>query len=137
MSVTLPLLEPERNAAPKALPGILDVPSELLRAWLAERGQPPMRAQQIRRQLLANRAESFEAMSDLPKELRAELALSFAPFSTRVERHLIAADDTHKLVLRLHDDRMIECVLIQDDGRATACISTCHGRRATCNATRR
>ena len=124
MSVTLPLLEPERNAAPKACPGILDVPSEALRAWLAERGQPPMRAQQIRRQLLANRAESFEAMSDLPKELRAELALSFAPFSTRVERHLIAADDTHKFVLRLHDDRMIECVLIQDDGRATACIST-------------
>src|SRR5262249_52597818 len=35
-----------------------------------------------------------------------------------------ASDGTHKLVLRLHDDRMIECVLIQDEGRATACIST-------------
>src|SRR5262245_10976094 len=95
-------------------PGILDTPADELRAWLAERGQPPMRANQIRRQILAGRAESFDAMSDLPKVLRAELAESFAPFSTRVERHLKASDDTHKLVLRLHDDRMIECVLIQD-----------------------
>jgi 23S rRNA (adenine2503-C2)-methyltransferase len=63
-------------------------------------------------------------MTDLPKELRAELAAAFAVFSTRVERHLTASDGTHKLVLRLHDDRMIECVLIQDEGRATACIST-------------
>jgi len=110
--------------SPATLPGILDVPPEELRAWLAERGQPPMRANQIRRQILANRAESFESMSDLPKQLRPELAAAFTLFSTRVERHLVASDDTHKLVLRLHDDRLIECVLIQDDGRATACIST-------------
>jgi 23S rRNA (adenine2503-C2)-methyltransferase len=83
-----------------------------------------MRVNQIRRQILANRAESFEAMSDLPKQLRPELAESFAVFGTRVERHLTAKDGTHKLLLRLRDDRMIECVLIQDEGRATACIST-------------
>jgi 23S rRNA (adenine2503-C2)-methyltransferase len=106
------------------LPGVLDVPAGELRAWLAERGQPAMRVGQIRRQILANRATAFDDMSDLPKELRAELARSFVVFSTRVERHLAASDGTHKLVLRLADGRMIECVLIQDDGRATACIST-------------
>ncbi|MDB5307622.1 MAG: rlmN [Gemmataceae bacterium] len=129
MSATLPLLTvdpstPRADAPAPPRPGILDVPPEQLRAWLAERGQPPMRINQIRRQILANRAESFDAMSDLPKALRTDLSSSFAVFSTRVERHLVATDDTHKLVLRLHDDRMIECVLIQDDGRATACIST-------------
>ena len=124
MSATLPLPELTLAAPTKPLPGILDVPVEELRAWLAEHDQPPMRANQIRRQILAARAETFEQMTDLPKELRVELARSFRPFGTRVERHLIAADDTHKLVLRLDDDRMIECVLIQDDGRATACIST-------------
>lgn len=112
------------RGAPGVLPGLLDVPGEEFRAWLAARQQPAMRLQQIRRQILANRATSFEAMSDLPKELRAELGKSFALFSTRVERHLVASDRTHKLVLRLKDDRMIECVLIQDEGRATACIST-------------
>jgi len=120
MNAALPMATPP----PAIHPGILDIPADELRTWLAERNQPPMRANQIRRQILANRAESFEAMSDLPKGLRAELAAAFSTFSTRVERHLKASDDTHKLVLRLHDDRMIECVLIQDDGRATACIST-------------
>jgi len=125
MAVTLPVVPPPgTEPPPKPLPGILDVPAGELRAWLAERGQPPMRAGQIRRQILANRATTFEDMSDLPKGLRADLAAHFAVFSARVERHLFARDDTHKLVLRLSDDRMIECVLIQDDGRATACIST-------------
>ena len=127
MAATLPVFPNTPEAGPPlraVKPGILDVPAESLRAWLAERGQPPMRAGQVRKQILANRAESFAAMTDLPKGLRAELAESFEVFSTRIERHLSASDGTHKLVLRLADDRMIECVLIQDEGRATACIST-------------
>jgi 23S rRNA (adenine2503-C2)-methyltransferase len=128
MSSTLPVITDTGGHSPHPtlpLPGILDVPADELRSWLAERRQPPMRISQIRRQILANRACSFDDMSDLPKQLRTELAGSFSVFSTRVERHLFAvSDDTHKLVLRLADNRMIECVLIQDDGRATACIST-------------
>lgn len=120
MPAPLPLL-PD---APPRLPAVLDQSPDGFRAWLADRRQPPMRVSQIRRQILAGRAESFDAMSDLPKDLRAELTQSFAVFGTRVERHLTARDGTHKLVLRLHDDKMIECVLIQDQGRATACIST-------------
>jgi 23S rRNA (adenine2503-C2)-methyltransferase len=126
MTVALPLVPPSGAEVipPKPRPGILDVPVDELRAWLAERGQPPMRVNQIRRQVLANRATTFESMSDLPKELRAALADRFDVFSTKVERHLTASDDTHKLVLRLADGGMIESVLIQDDGRATACVST-------------
>ena len=124
MSATLPLLGDTSASAPRAKKGILDVPAEELRAWLAERGQPPMRVSQIRRQILANRAPTFDEMSDLPKQLRADLADAFDVFSTRVERHLAASDDTHKLVLRLADGGMIESVLIQDEGRATACVST-------------
>ena len=129
MSAPLPILNSDatggfRPPLAPPLPGILDVPADTLRAWLAERGQPPMRVGQIRRQVLARRAVTFEAMSDLPKQLRADLAASYSVFSSRVEKHLFARDDTHKLVLRLADDRMIEAVLIQDDGRATACIST-------------
>jgi 23S rRNA (adenine2503-C2)-methyltransferase len=125
MAAPLPVIESGTPPAPPApKPGVLDVPTAELRAWLAARGQPPMRVNQIRRQILANRAVAFEDMTDLPKELRAELAAHFSVFSTRVERHLAAADGTHKLLLRLADDRMIECVLIQDEGRATACVST-------------
>jgi 23S rRNA (adenine2503-C2)-methyltransferase len=128
MSAPLPILDQPSGDSPsplaKPLPGILDVPPDVLRAWLGEHGQPPMRVSQIRRQVLASRAVTFKEMSDLPKQLRGELAESFAVFSTNVERHLVAKDDTHKLVLRLADGGMIESVLIQDEGRATACIST-------------
>src|SRR5215217_4950965 len=106
------------------LPALLDQPPDALRAWFAGQGQPALRVKQVRRWVLAGRAESFEQMTDLPRDLRAELAGHFAPLGTRVERHLIAADQTHKLLLRLQDDRLIECVLIQEPPRRTACIST-------------
>ncbi len=121
MAVTLPLTSPS-GVAPK--PALLDLSADALRGWLAERGQPPMRARQLRRWVLEARATSFDEMSDLPKSLRADLAAAFDIFGTRVERHLVASDGTHKLLLRTHDGHLIECVLIQDEGRHTACIST-------------
>jgi 23S rRNA (adenine2503-C2)-methyltransferase len=122
-SVTLPLTDfpvpPPHTPRP-----LLDVPADELRAWLRERGQPPMRARQIRRWLLQDVAGSFEQMTDLPRALRQELAASFVPLGMEVARHLTASDDTHKLLLRLQDGRLIECVLIQEADRRTACIST-------------
>jgi 23S rRNA (adenine2503-C2)-methyltransferase len=111
-------------AAPSQLPGILDVPGPELEQWLAERHQPRLRARQIRRWLVMAGAASFDQMTDLPKALREELPLSFAPFSATVDLHRVAADNTHKLVLKLRDGKRIECVLIQEAGRRTACIST-------------
>ena len=63
-------------------------------------------------------------MTDLPRGLRADIAADFVSLGTRIERHQAARDETHKLLLRLTDDRFIECVLIQEDDRHTACIST-------------
>jgi 23S rRNA (adenine2503-C2)-methyltransferase len=100
------------------------VTREALLAWLQAHGQPPMRARQVRRWLIAGRAESFEQMTDLPKDLRTALSTEFAPLGSRIARHLEASDGTQKLLLRLHDDELIECVLLQEAGRHTACIST-------------
>ncbi len=93
-------------------------------AWLSEHHLPKMRAKQVQRWLLQGRATQFEQMTDLPLALRTELATAFTVFSTKVLQHHRSTDDTHKLLLELHDGRIIECVLIQDGGRATACIST-------------
>jgi 23S rRNA (adenine2503-C2)-methyltransferase len=121
--VALPLIDPPSPTTQAPRP-LLDVPAEELRAWLAERGAPPMRLRQIRRWLLAGGAESFERMTDLPKPLRKELAAAFVPLGTEVVRHLTAADATHKLLLRLRGGGLIECVLIQEGARRTACVST-------------
>jgi 23S rRNA (adenine2503-C2)-methyltransferase len=110
--------------APTVLPAVLDQSPDALRAWFAQRGQPALRVKQVRRWILAGRAETFEAMSDLPRDLRQELAAEFSPLGTRVDRHLHSTDDTHKLLLQLSDGERVECVLIQEPPRRTACIST-------------
>ncbi len=107
-----------------ARPGLLELSHEELLAWLRERGQPPLRARQLRRWVVAGRAESFEQMTDLPLGLRRDLADAFVPLGTQIARHLESADGTHKLLLRLRDGQLIECVLIQENDRRTACIST-------------
>jgi 23S rRNA (adenine2503-C2)-methyltransferase len=116
-------VEPSKtaNATRRA---ILDVPHDELVAWLHEHGQPPLRARQVRRWLLQGRAEQFEKMTDLPLPLRQALAVEFVSLATQIIRHLHSADDTHKLLLRQSDGRLIECVLIQEEERRTACIST-------------
>jgi 23S rRNA (adenine2503-C2)-methyltransferase len=103
---------------------LLDVPNDDLRTWLQSHGQPAMRVRQLRRWLLAGRAESFEQMTDLPRDLRLALAEEFTPLGTEIARHLHARDDTHKLLVRFHDQQLVECVLIQEAGRHSACIST-------------
>jgi 23S rRNA (adenine2503-C2)-methyltransferase len=103
---------------------LLDLTTAELLAWLQAHGQPAMRARQLRRWLIQGQAESFEVMSDVPRALRQALAEEFLPLGTRVARHLEAPDGTHKLLLHLADDQLIECVLIQEDDRRTACIST-------------
>jgi len=107
-------------AAPRA---ILDHESALT-TWLTDKNEPPLRLKQIRRQILANRAESFEVMSDLPKALRDALAKDWSVFGSSIDKHLVATDGTQKLLMRLHDGRLIECVLLSEADRRTACIST-------------
>jgi 23S rRNA (adenine2503-C2)-methyltransferase len=119
------VLLPSAPAAPVDLPrGLLDLSESELVAWLHQHGEKPLRARQLRRWVVVAGAESFDAMTDLPKRLRHELSQAFVPLSTEVVRHQIASDGTHKLLLRLRDRRLVECVLIQEDDRRTACIST-------------
>jgi 23S rRNA (adenine2503-C2)-methyltransferase len=113
------------EAVPVQAPrSILEADAESVGAWLKDRGQPPLRARQIRRWIFSGRATSFEQMSDLPLELRQQLAIEFVTLGSRVAHHSESEDETHKLLLRLPDGQLIECVLIQEGGRHTACIST-------------
>jgi 23S rRNA (adenine2503-C2)-methyltransferase len=107
------------------MPHLLDPESwRSLKDWLAQRGQPAFRAAQIRKWVFEGRAESFEAMSDLPKTLRAELAADFQLWTSKIVRHLQSADGTEKLLLELADGGCIECVLLRDGDRRSICIST-------------
>ena len=99
-------------------------PDSTLETWLAERGAPAWRARGIRRWLLQRRAGSFEAMTDLPKGLRQELAEAFTILTTSIASHQQDPDGTEKLLLQLADGERIECVLLRDGLRRTVCISS-------------
>jgi 23S rRNA (adenine2503-C2)-methyltransferase len=103
---------------------LLELKPEELTAWLAAHGQPAMRARQVRRWVFAGRATAFEQMTDLPRALREQLAAEFTPLGTTVDRHLRSCDGTQKLLLRLGDGNVVECVLLPEADRRTACIST-------------
>jgi len=103
---------------------LLEAPPEALVAWMAERGHPSYRAGQVLRWVFEGRAADFEAMTDLPKRLRAELDAAWAVFATEIAHHHVSDDGTEKLLLRCQDGHAIECVLMFEANRRTACIST-------------
>lgn len=112
----------DRPAA-TGMPHLLD-PATGLEAMLAEAGEPVWRAAAIRRWLLTRRAESFAAMTDLPRGLREKLTERFTIWTTSIAAHTTDLDGTEKLLLELGDGQRIECVLLRDGPRRTVCISS-------------
>jgi 23S rRNA (adenine2503-C2)-methyltransferase len=105
---------------------IKELSLEELSAWLAERGEPGYRAQQIARWLYARGVESFAAMSDLPRALREKLEASFSIPRPEIVHIARAEDHTRKLLLALEGGARIESVLIpaETGERLTLCISS-------------
>ena len=117
----LPTLHP---LPPTPRRGLLELSREELLAWLHDQGEPPLRAKQLRRWIVLGRATSFDQMTDLPRGLRELLTEAFSPLGTTVDRRLSSSDGTQKLLVRLRDGHLVECVLLPDRARRTVCIST-------------
>jgi len=99
-------------------------PSFNLEGWLKEHKQPAFRARQIRQWLFAQRAVSFEEMTDLPQALRSEVASECNLWTTKIVEHRKSSDGSEKLLLELIGGGRIECVLLRDGQRRTICISS-------------
>ncbi len=95
-------------------------------------GQPRYRAQQVRDWLVKGVDDPWE-MTNLPKDLRAELEVRFAPARPELLDHRVAdGGHTHKLLLGFPDGEAIETVLMLYPGRATVCVSTQAGCAMGC-----
>lgn len=103
---------------------ILELSLADLTEWLKSHSQPAFRAKQIRKWLIRQRITGFQQMTDLPAELRNRLSEEFRFSSFEITGHQIASDATEKLLLKLQDGELVECVLMRDPGRRTVCIST-------------
>jgi 23S rRNA (adenine2503-C2)-methyltransferase len=113
-------------------PSLTGIILEELAGFLRERGAPSYRAKQITDWIYKKRVASFDAMTDLPNELRAELTAEFDTPNTEVVRVLGSKDTTQKFLFRLRDQNLIESVLIpaspalygQPSDRRTICVSS-------------
>jgi 23S rRNA (adenine2503-C2)-methyltransferase len=105
---------------------------DLVAATVADLGEPRYRVGQVWR-WAARGASSYEEMTDLPARLRAELTRR-VPFSTlALEHEARASDGTVKALLRTHDGRPLEAVLMRyRDGRRSLCLSSQSGCPLTC-----
>ena len=94
--------------------------------------EPAWRVTQLLDWLYNRRATNWDAMTNLPKPLRAKLAEAFSLDTLELVRKQGAADSTQKLLWRLRDHSLIESVLIpanpalysDTSDRHTLCIST-------------
>ncbi|OGP55508.1 MAG: 23S rRNA (adenine(2503)-C(2))-methyltransferase [Deltaproteobacteria bacterium RBG_13_52_11] len=114
------------------LVNLKDLSLEELEALIAGLGKERYRARQIMKWLYGRGASSFEEMTDLAKELRAELvrtARISSLESLTIER---SGDGTRKYLFGLEDGNQVETVLIPDEGRLTLCISTQAGCAMGC-----
>lgn len=124
MKTELPQATDTPLAPAPTLQPLLQLTAVELSRWLKDRGFQAWYSKAIRRWVLFKRATTFEEMSDLPKKLREQLAEQFTPLACTATKSLLAHDGTRKLLLKMWDGEDIECVMIPDYYRRTACIST-------------
>src|SRR5205085_3562658 len=98
-------------------------PDELT-ALVAELGEPTYRARQIFAALHRRRLRSFDEMTDLPKELRTQLAERATAATLTVESRYISEDGTRRYLLMTHDGLPVETVFIPEERRDTICFSS-------------
>tara|TARA_B100001939_G_C16934325_1_gene615321 strand:+ start:1341 stop:2387 length:1047 start_codon:yes stop_codon:yes gene_type:complete len=94
---------------------------------------PTYRAKQIYEWLWKKNVKSFDDMSSISQKTRNMLKDVFWINNIKVYSQDISIDNTIKYGLRLHDQNIVEGVLIPSKKRITACISSQAGCSLSCN----
>ena len=109
-----------------------DVLAERLSSLGVPERQRRMRVRQLWSWIYVRGVTDFAAMTDIAKELRAELAASFNLARPEIVTEQVSVDGTRKWLLRLDDGKEIETVYIPEEDRGTLCISSQVGCTLTC-----
>src|SRR5579863_6751312 len=101
-------------------------------AFAVAQGWPRFRGEQVWRWVHEKGARVFAEMSNLPREVRAELAGRARIGSLAIAEVQTSRDGTRKLRLVTHDGQSIESVIIPDGDKTTQCISSQVGCAVDC-----
>lgn len=113
-------------------PLVYDLTMEQWEAWVKDQGLPRFRATQIFDWLYVKRATDFEAMTNLPKTLREQLAEQFRFDALQEITHMKSRDGTIKFLFGLHDQHAIETVIMKHNYGYSVCVTTQVGCRIGC-----
>jgi 23S rRNA (adenine2503-C2)-methyltransferase len=105
---------------------------EETRQWIETIGLKPYRAAQIRQWIFKGLAGSFQEMTNLSKDARRSLEQGALLRVVEKAEVQVSKDTTRKHLFRLHDDLLIEAVLIPERGHFTLCISSQAGCAMGC-----
>ncbi|MET6991538.1 23S rRNA (adenine(2503)-C(2))-methyltransferase RlmN [Sediminicola arcticus] len=105
---------------------------EQLRDFFVSEGDMAFRGNQVYEWLWQKAAHSFEAMTNISKETRQMMEANFVINHIKVDQMQRSSDGTIKNAVRLHDDLVVESVLIPTKTRTTACVSSQVGCSLDC-----
>ncbi|RRQ23524.1 23S rRNA (adenine(2503)-C(2))-methyltransferase RlmN [Guyparkeria sp. SCN-R1] len=111
---------------------LLGLAPSRLRAWFAEMGEKPFRANQVLKWVHQRRVEDFDAMTDLAKSLREKLKEIACIQAPEILLDQESKDGTRKFLVDTGGGNSVEMVYIPEDDRATLCISSQVGCSLTC-----
>jgi 23S rRNA (adenine2503-C2)-methyltransferase len=105
---------------------------EELTNYFEQMGEKKFRAKQVYEWIWQKHAPSFEAMTNLSKELRTKLNEHFSLPALQVDATQYSADGTIKSRFKTSDEHLVEGVLIPTESRYTACVSSQIGCSLSC-----
>ena len=106
---------------------------EELTALLTGLGAPAYRGKQLFNALYGRCARTFDAITDLPRALKATLEEQYALVPCAVRSFLEAPDGTVKYLVDLADGEVVEAVFLPYAGRTSVCISSQVGCPMACS----
>jgi len=104
-----------------------------LRDFFVANGDKAFRGNQVYEWLWQKRAHKFDDMTNISKHTRDMLEANFVINHIKVDTMQRSSDGTVKNAVRLHDDLIVESVLIPTETRTTACVSSQVGCSLDCN----
>ena len=105
---------------------------EELQEYFEKTGDKKFRAKQVYEWVWQKHARSFDAMTNLSKELRNKLLQDFDLPALTMDTSQYSADGTVKSRFRTFDGHLVEGVLIPTESRQTACVSSQIGCSLSC-----
>ena len=113
-------------------PNLKDMTLPEIEGFIADCGKERYRARQIMKWIYQGGAQSFDEMTTLARDFRAQLSEQAIIRDPEIVKIQTSADTTRKILFRLHDGFQVESVLIPGKNHWTACLSTQAGCRMGC-----